>query len=137
MLVVTGHVGCSKGASVVIGHVDWHWTVWLSLDTLVVARHSGCLWTCCLSDGYFGRQWTRWLQLDVLVVMTSWCRKSHRLPCDMLFVTGHGGCPAGHSVGTWVSVDQFIIKDILVVLADSVDEAIQVAVQLVLVAQSL
>ena len=55
----------------------------------------------------------------------------------MLFVTGHGGCPAGHSVGTWVSVDQFIINDILVVLADSVDEAIQVAVQLVLVAQSL
>ena len=55
----------------------------------------------------------------------------------MLVVTGHVGCPVGHSVGTWVSVDQFIIKGILVVLADSVDEAIQVAVQLILVAQSL
>ena len=55
----------------------------------------------------------------------------------MFVVTGHVGCPVEHSVGMWVSVDKFIITGILVVLADSVDEAIQVAVRLIWVAQSL
>ena len=55
----------------------------------------------------------------------------------MFVGTGHVGCPVGHSVGTWVSVDQFIITGMLVVLADSVDGAIQVAVRVILAAQSL
>ena len=49
----------------------------------------------------------------------------------MLVVTGHVGCPIGYPVGTWVSVYQFVITGTLVVLPDSVDRALQVAVRLI------
>jgi len=55
----------------------------------------------------------------------------------MLVGTEHVGCPVGLSVGMWMSVDQFIITGILVVLSDPVAGAIQVAVRLILAAQSL